>query len=86
MVRVSVHMIRFGVRVTVSVHVVMIIVHVVKVCVHVFGAFSKTVGKELQWWFCKCGGGRKKSCGNGDERSCGDDGNRAQRMEMIMLF
>nr|VDD08792.1 unnamed protein product [Brassica oleracea] len=56
------------------------------ICVHVFGAFSKTVGKELQWWFCKCGGGRKKSCGNGDERSCGDDGNRAQRMEMIMLF
>ncbi|CAN7038977.1 unnamed protein product [Brassica rapa subsp. trilocularis] len=28
----------------------------------------------LGWWFCKCGGGRKKNCGNGDERSCGDDG------------
>ncbi|KAH0858128.1 hypothetical protein HID58_086389 [Brassica napus] len=41
-------------------------------------AFSKTAGKKLQWWFCKCGGGRKKSCGNGDERSCGDDGNRAK--------
>ncbi|CAN7044167.1 unnamed protein product [Brassica rapa subsp. trilocularis] len=36
--------------------------------------YSKTVGKELQWWFCKCGSGRKKNCGNGDERSCGDDG------------
>ncbi|KAL0823162.1 hypothetical protein Bca101_046839 [Brassica carinata] len=32
----------------------------------------------LGWWFCKCGGGPKKSCGNGDERSCGDDGNRAK--------
>ncbi|CAG7910139.1 unnamed protein product [Brassica rapa] len=49
-------------------------------------AFSKMVEKELQWWFCKCGGGRKKSCDNGNERSCGDDGNRAQRIEMIMLF
>ncbi|CAN7099446.1 unnamed protein product, partial [Brassica rapa subsp. narinosa] len=49
-------------------------------------AFSKTVGNELQWWFCKCGGRRKKSCGNGDERSCGYDRSRVQRMEMIMLF
>ncbi|CAN6992003.1 hypothetical protein Bca4012_047536 [Brassica carinata] len=40
--------------------------------------FLKNDGKELQWWFCKCGGGPKKSCGNGDERSCGDDGNRAK--------
>ncbi|CAG7860967.1 unnamed protein product [Brassica rapa] len=79
MVRASVHMIRIGVsihmvKVTVSVDVVMIIVHVVKICVYGFRVYSKTVGKELQWWFCKCGGGRKKNCGNGDERSCGDDG------------
>ena len=78
MARVSVHMIRIGVsihmvRVTGSVHVVMIIQSV-----RVFRAFSKTAGKELQWWFCKCCSGRKKSCGNDDERSCGYDGNRAK--------